>query len=317
MPSEPSRASATHFSTVRSEVRSGAIRIDISNPEQWSAGDTAILRNQEAKKVQDIGSLIFETPIQHDYEVGIEVRSLLPTEQPEEIDGRLAVTDENPHNPGTRSVRFWVDDAPSSPENSRSHGDGGYANPRASARHVNRAPMTPDRRARVSPAQEALDRNRSRGSPDFGGGVGSYEDDGHHRGHIPEGDRDSVHHREHVPENSRPSPPRPNQSRTPPEEQVPRGCSLRSMEPLREWFCRGADVTSSAECKAALCQLEDDPPDIRQCNVNIREERWSNFSMEGVRTSYREEKLWLSSKEILSFTSNRYQEPQLCIFEHC
>ena len=52
-PSEPSRVSATHFSTVRSEVRSGAIRIDISNPEQWSAG--AILRNQEAKKVRDIG----------------------------------------------------------------------------------------------------------------------------------------------------------------------------------------------------------------------------------------------------------------------
>ena len=64
-PSEPSRVSTTHFSTVQSEVRSGAIRIDISNPEQWSAGDTAILRNQEAKRVRDIGSLIFETPIQH------------------------------------------------------------------------------------------------------------------------------------------------------------------------------------------------------------------------------------------------------------
>ena len=79
-PLEPSRVSATHFSTMRSEVRSGAIRVDISNPEQWSAGDTAILRNQEAKKVRDIGSLIFETPIQHDYEIGAEVRSLLPTE---------------------------------------------------------------------------------------------------------------------------------------------------------------------------------------------------------------------------------------------
>ena len=89
---------------MRSEVRSGAIRIDISKPEQWSAGDTAILRNQEAKKVRDIGSLIFETPIQHDYEVGAEVRSLLPTEQLEEVDGRLAVTDENPRNPGTRFV---------------------------------------------------------------------------------------------------------------------------------------------------------------------------------------------------------------------
>ena len=28
---------------------------------------------------------------------------------------------------------------------------------------------------------------------------------------------------------------------------------------------------------------EEDPPDIRQSNVNIREERWSNFSLEGVR----------------------------------
>ena len=78
-PSEPSRVGTTHFSTVRSEVRSGAIRIDITNPEQWSAGDIAVLRNQEAKRVRDIGSLIFETPIQHDYEAGVEVRSLLST----------------------------------------------------------------------------------------------------------------------------------------------------------------------------------------------------------------------------------------------
>ena len=88
-PSEPSRASTTHFSTVRSEVRSGAIRIDITNPDQWTAGDTAILRNQEAKQVRDIGSLIFETPIQHDYEAGVEVRSLLSTERLEEMDGRF------------------------------------------------------------------------------------------------------------------------------------------------------------------------------------------------------------------------------------
>ena len=47
-----------------------------------------MIRNQEAKKVRDIGSLIFETPIQHDYEEGVEVRSLLSSEQLEEIDGR-------------------------------------------------------------------------------------------------------------------------------------------------------------------------------------------------------------------------------------
>ena len=57
-PSEPGKGSATHFSTVRSNVRSGAIRIDITNPEEWSAGDIAVQRNQEAKRVRDIGSLI-------------------------------------------------------------------------------------------------------------------------------------------------------------------------------------------------------------------------------------------------------------------
>ena len=55
------------------------------------------------------------------------------------------------------------------------------------------------------------------------------------------------------------------------------------MEPLRDWFCKGADMTSAAEYEAALVQLEEDPPDIRQHNVNIREERWTNFSLEGVK----------------------------------
>ena len=155
---------------MRSEVRSGAIRIDITDPEQWSAGDTAILRNQEAKKVRDIGSLIFESPIQHDYEAGAEVRSLLPTERLEEMDGRLAVTDEDLHNPGIRYVKFWVDEVPNSPEGSRSHADEELTTPLASARDVSRAPMTPERRERVSLEQEISDRNRSRGSPDFGGG---------------------------------------------------------------------------------------------------------------------------------------------------
>ena len=105
----PSRGNTTHFSTVQSEVRSGAIGIDITDPEQWSAGDVAVAR--EAKKVRDIGSLVFETPIQHDYEAGVEVRSLLPTEQLEEVDGRLAVFDVDPSS-GTRFVRFWVDETP-------------------------------------------------------------------------------------------------------------------------------------------------------------------------------------------------------------
>ena len=88
----PTSRVETIFSAVRSNVRSGAIRIDITNSEEWSAGDIAVIRNQEAKRVRDIGSLIFETPIQHDYEAGVEVRSLLSTEQLEEIDDRLAVT---------------------------------------------------------------------------------------------------------------------------------------------------------------------------------------------------------------------------------
>ena len=46
--------------------------MDITNPEEWAEGDIAVIRNQEAKKVRDIGSLIFETPIQHDYEEGVE-----------------------------------------------------------------------------------------------------------------------------------------------------------------------------------------------------------------------------------------------------
>ena len=54
-------ASTTHFSTLRSEVRAGAIRVDIRNPEHCSPGEKAILKNQEAKQVRDIGSLIFET----------------------------------------------------------------------------------------------------------------------------------------------------------------------------------------------------------------------------------------------------------------
>ena len=44
--------------------------------------------------------------------------------------------------------------------------------------------------------------------------------------------------------------------KTPPEDQIPKGCSLHSMEPLREWFCKGADMTSAAEYEAALVQLD-------------------------------------------------------------
>ena len=85
--------------------------MDITNPEEWAEGDIAVIRNQEAKKVRDIGSPIFETPIQHDYEEGVEVRSLLTSEQLEDMDGRLAVVDVHPST-GVRFVKFWVDEIP-------------------------------------------------------------------------------------------------------------------------------------------------------------------------------------------------------------
>ena len=73
----------------------------------------AILQNQESKRAREIGSLIFETSLQHDYEAGVEVRSLLSTEVMEEIDGRMAVTDVDPN--GQRYVKFWIDAFPGSP----------------------------------------------------------------------------------------------------------------------------------------------------------------------------------------------------------
>ena len=240
-----------HFSTVVSQVRAGAIRMDISNPEEWAAGDVAVIRNQEAKKVRDIGSLIFETPIQYDYEEGVEVRSLLSTEQLEELDGRLAVVDTNSVS-GMRVVRFWVDEPPSR--------DVSSSDIRTSPHTENRNPETPVR-----------DHGRggcSRESPEFGGGVDYHDLD--------------PPRREQLPENHRESPPRSRQTNIPPEDQNPRGCSLHSMEPLRDWFCRGADMTSASEFEASLCLLEEDPPDIREYNANIREERWTHFSLEGV-----------------------------------
>ena len=177
-------------------------------------------------------------------------------------------------------MRFWVDEIPLDDGNP---GDERQSRVPTASRDVNRTLVTPERRERGSPTQETVERDRSRRSPDFGRGTGYCENDGPQRGHIPEGGSSSQQ-REHIPESERRIPPRlSNSPKTPPEEQVPRGCSLHSMEPLREWLCKGADTTSAAEYEAALCQLEDDPPDIRQYNVNIREERWTNFSLEGVR----------------------------------
>ena len=138
------------------------------------------------------------------------------------------------------------------------------------------------RRERNNPIHETTGRDAERQSPDFGGGVDYEEHDPVNRVQI-SGNGRSPDAREHIPNVDGSIPLRVSYLKTPPEDQVPKGCSLHSMEPLREWFCKGADMTSAAEYEAALVQLENEPPDIRQCNANIREERWTSFSLEGVR----------------------------------
>ena len=165
--------SKPHFSTVLGQVRAGAIRMDITNPEEWAEGDIAVIRNQEAKKVRDIGSLIFETPIQHDYEEGVEVRSLLSSEQFEEIDGRLAVVDVSPTS-GVRVVRFWVDEVPL-PDESVSG---------------SRAPVPMEQRGVDTPARRPIGAGSSRESPDFGGGVDYHDQEAPRRERLPDGTRE-------------------------------------------------------------------------------------------------------------------------------
>ena len=126
------------------------------------------------------------------------------------------------------------------------------------------------------------ERDHCKGSPDFGGGIDYHDYETQPRERIPMGGSASAW-RERFADNEQTTPPRVNQPRTPREDQNPRGCSLHSMEPFRDWFCKRADMTSAAEYEATLCQLEDDPPDIRQYNANIKEERWTNFSLEGVK----------------------------------
>ena len=60
----------------------------------------------------------------------------------------------------------------------------------------------------MSPEHEISDKNPSRGSPDFGGGVGYQENDVYHRGHVPKSNRDDAYHRGHIPESNRASPRR-------------------------------------------------------------------------------------------------------------
>ena len=194
------------------------------------------------------------------------MRWLLSSERLEEVDGRLAVVDVSPAT-GSRFVKFWVDEIALQ---ERTTGECRREIDTPSAQRLGRnAPILTEHRGLETPARRPTGTGCSRESPDFGGGV-DYHDRDESRG-------------ERLPDANQESPPRMRQNYTPPEDQNPRGCSLHSMEPLREWFCKGADMTSAAEFEAALSQLEDDPPDIRQYNANIREERWSHFSLEGVK----------------------------------
>ena len=178
--------------------------------------------------MRDIGSLIFETPICHNYEAGVEVRSLLSTEQLEEVDGRLAILDVDLAS-GTRFVKFWVDEVPI---------------------HASEESPSPSKE-RDSQIGEATDRDVGKRSPDFGGGIDFHDNDFADGEQMPlAGNTHGA--RERIPFLERSTPPRVEYPKTPPEDQIPRGCSLHSMEPLREWFCKGADMTSAAEYEAAL-----------------------------------------------------------------
>ena len=58
------------FSTTLNKAKPGAIRVEISESDQWKPGDVAILQNQEARTVRHIGSLVFACPIQNTYDDG-------------------------------------------------------------------------------------------------------------------------------------------------------------------------------------------------------------------------------------------------------
>ena len=144
--------------------------------------------------MRDIGNLISETPIQHDYEAGVEVRSLLSTERLEDMDGRLAVTDVDFN--GNRFVKFWVDETPISPREERTTPPGDenlsprvphvYSAappfPNLTMGNGERAQTLPERRER--PPQDHIGQGRGKGpgSPRFGGGA-YFDEEEHEMGH--------------------------------------------------------------------------------------------------------------------------------------
>ena len=158
-----------------------------------------------------------------------QVRSLLPTERLEELDGRLAMTDEG--STRVRYVKFWVDEAPSSAARERSSPldeelptHASYPRepvppfPNLSARDGAQAPPSPERRERLPQDHTGQGAGFSPGSRDFGGGVRFEDGDMYERGRIPGSARSQTK--------------MSNAPRIPPQDNVPRGCSLHSMEPL-------------------------------------------------------------------------------------
>ena len=133
-------------------------------------------------------------------------------------------------------MKFWIDEAPTSSAEGRTSSLGDDMPPRVPPTHV---PVPP------FPSLSAREGERAPPSPERREGTPP-DQAAQGRG----------------PGNERPQTPR-----IPPEDNVPKGCSLHSMEQWREWFCKGADMTSPAEYEAALCQLEDNPV---QCQYSRR-----------------------------------------------
>ena len=50
------------------DAHQGAVRVEITDADQWHVGDVEILQNQEARTAQQLGSLLFRAPLPYGYE---------------------------------------------------------------------------------------------------------------------------------------------------------------------------------------------------------------------------------------------------------
>ena len=214
-----------------------------------------ILQNQEARTVRRIGSLVFDCPLRQGCEEGVEVRSLLSTDQLEERDGCTVVTVIGPD--GTRYVDATVVRHHDEADIQQVLEGQSITDPMCSRRAppTTETPIFGDQcpLPELRTASKQCSWTKScRANPTVW------------RTQIP-----CVRFLTGSPLiHLTGAPPQPH--RVPPEDQVPSGCSVLSMEPLREWFCRAADMTSPLDIEAAISQFERDPPHIRDINDNIR-----------------------------------------------